>query len=132
MTTTSLRNAIKSALADALSGYNVAWPGVPYSGARPYVEVSFPAADRTGGSLKGNEYKHERGRMAATVITDHGAGENAGLAIADIIDAAMYEGRNIAFTGGTISISAPLDIRGGYPTDADYRVRCIIRYTAAF
>lgn len=130
MNTASLRNALKSALSDALSGYNVAWPAVNFSGARPFVEVSFPVADRTGGTLKGNEVTRETGRMSAIVVIEQGEGEDGAYTITDLIDAAMYEGRSIAFTGGTIVITRPIDVRGGYPTDTDYRVPCIIRYEA--
>jgi hypothetical protein len=132
MNTTSLRNALKSALSDALSGYNVAWPGVDYSGTRPFVEITFPVADRTGGALKGNQFKHETGRMSAVVVTESGIGENDALSIADLIDTFFPEGRKIMFTGGVITVTHPLDIRGGYTTEYDYRVPCIIRYLASF
>ena len=130
MNTIALRNAIKSALSGALSGYSIAWLGVNHSGARPYIEVSFPAADRTGGTLKGNQINRETGRVAAVVVTELGQGENPALAIADLISTALYEGKNIAFTGGTIIIRKPVDIRGGYPTERDYRLPCVIAYEA--
>ena len=130
MDTAAARNALKSALSDALSGYSVAWPNVNHAGTGVFVEVSFPTADRTGGTLKGNEIKRETGRMSAVVVIEHGQGEDGAYTITGLIDTAFYEGRQITFSGGVITITHPLDIRGGYPTEADYRVPTVIRYEA--
>lgn len=130
MNTKDIRNALKSRLAGGSIGADAAWPNVEYSGARPYFDTSFTGLVREGGTLKGNEILKETGQFTAVVVVDHGIGENAAADYADAVAALFPEGQRIAITGGEVVIRRPADIRGGYPTDTDYRMPVAIFYRA--
>lgn len=130
MDSKAIRNGLKAHLAAAGIGPGIAWPNVEPAGARPRFIVSTEVFERQGGTLKGNEVLRETGQFNVVVVVEKGGGEDAALDYADDIAAEFPEGQRIAITGGEIVITRPADIRGGYPTDADYRVPVIVRYRA--
>jgi len=130
MKTKDIRNALKSRLAGGAIGPGAAWPNVEYSGARPYFDTSFTGLVREGGTLKGNEIDAETGQFNAVVVVDQGGGEDAALDYADAVAALFPEGQRIAITDGEIVIRRPADIRGGFPTETDYRVPVAVFYRA--
>lgn len=134
MNTKDIRNALKSRLAGGYigpgAGAGLAWPNVDYSGARPYFDTSFTGLVREGGTLKGNEIKTETGQFSAVVVVEQGSGEDAAADYADAVAALFPEGQRITITGGEIVIRRPVDIRGGFPTNQDYRMPVAIFYRA--
>lgn len=130
MNTKDIRNALKSRLAGGSIGPGGAWPNVEYTGARPYFDTSFTGLVREGGTLKGNEIDAETGQFTAVVVVDQGGGEDGALDYADAVAALFPEGQRITITGGEIVIRRPADIRGGFPTETDYRVPVAIFYRA--
>jgi len=130
MNTKDIRNALKSRLAGGAIGPSAAWPNVNHNGTQPYFDTSFTGIVREGGTLKGNEILSETGQFNAVIVVDQGGGEDAAADYADAVAALFPEGQRISITGGEIVIRRPVDIRGGYPTDADYRVPVAIHYRA--
>ncbi|WP_306150747.1 phage tail terminator-like protein [Roseovarius sp. MMSF_3281] len=130
MNTKDIRNALKSRLVSANIGPNRAHPNVEPTGGRPFFEMSFTGIDREGGTLKGNEILSETGQFTAVVVVDQGGGEDDALDYADAVAALFPEGQRITITDGEIVIRRPAEIRGGYPTDADYRVPVAVFYRA--
>jgi len=130
MNTKDIRNALKSRLAGGSIGPGAAWPNVEYTGARPYFDTSFTGLVREGGTLKGDEIDAETGQFTAVVVVDQGGGENEALDYADAVKDLFPEGHRINITGGEIVIRRPADIRGGFPTDTDYRMPVAIFYRA--
>lgn len=130
MNTKDIRNALKSRLAGGSIGPAGAWPNIDYSGARPFFDTSFTGIVREGGTLKGNEILSETGQFSAVVVVDQGGGEDDAADFADAVAALFPEGQRIDITGGEIVIRRPADIRGGFPTDTDYRMPVAIFYRA--
>lgn len=131
MNTTNIRNALKARLASgSYGGAGIGWPNVDYNGSRPYFDTSFSGLSRVGDGVQGDEILEELGQFNAVVVVDHGSGEDAAHDLADAVAALFPEGERISITGASIAIIAPTGIRGGFPTDADYRVPVAIRYHA--
>lgn len=132
MKASDVRNALKSRLAGGSIGPAGAWPNVNFTGSRPYFDVSFTGVSRDGGTLKGDELLRETGQFNAVVVIDQNApgGADSALDYADAVAALFPEGQRITITGGEITIPRPADIRGGYPTETDYRVPVVVRYRA--
>lgn len=140
-----ITTALKDRLADAALGLPIAFPNVGFDPAmtpRPYLEVQWPAARRTGGMqasgfLDAGEVEREFGRMSVSVVahadkdpTTGVGGEGPANDHADDIAGLFPEGLVLPITGGEITITKPADIRGGYRDDADWRVPVIIEYDA--
>lgn len=130
MNSKDIRNALKSRLAGGSIGPSGAWPNVDYSGSRPYFDTSLTGAIREGGTLKGDELLSEAGQFNVVVVVDQGSGENDALDYADAVVALFPEGQRISIAGAEVIVTKPVDVRGGYPTDADYRVPVVITYRA--
>ena len=130
MNTKDIRNALKSRLAGGSIGPSGAWPNIEYTGALPFFDTSFAGIVREGGTLKGNEILSETGQFNAVVVVDQGGGEDDALDYADAVHALFPEGQRITITGGEIVIRRPAEVRGGYPTNADYRVPIVVSYRA--
>lgn len=132
MKTSDIRNAMKTRLASGSFpfGTGIGWPNIDYDGARPYFDTSFSGVSRIGDGVQGNEILEELGQFNAVVVVDQGGGEDGAGDLADIVAALFPEGLSIPITGAAIAIIAPTEIRGGFPTDADYRVPVAIRYHA--
>lgn len=128
------RNDIVNGLVERLEGATLsatlAMPNVEFAETKPRFEVSHPAAERTGGTLKGGEVKRELGRMMVVAVTELDIGEQPANLMGDEIDTLFPEGLIIAITGGNIVINAPVDIREGFRKGSDWRVPVIIRYLA--
>lgn len=131
MNTKDIRNALKARLAGMVGRPDTAWPNVSFdAGTTPRLEVAFTAIERQGGTLKGGDTLTETGTMAVIVVTEQGAGEDAGADLADAVAALFPEGQAIAITGGALRITAPASIRGGFPDEKTYRTPVMIRYRA--
>lgn len=132
MKTADIRNALKARLASGSFpfGTGIAWPNVNYDGARPYFDTSFSGVSRVGDGVQGDEILEELGQFNAVVVVDSGGGEDGAGELADIVAGLFPEGLSISITGANIAIISPTEIRGGFPTDADYRVPVAIRYHA--
>ena len=124
-------NALKDQLDGTIFGLGLSMPNVDYSGSRPYIEVSFPDAARSGGTLKGGEIIREIGRMSVIVCTDLDKGEDEANDYADQVAAKFPEGKSFPITGGKVIITAPPDIRGGFRDGPEWRVPVIVRYLAS-
>lgn len=130
MKTKDLRNALKARLASGAIGPGIAWPNVDHPGTKPFFETSFTGIVRTGGGVTGNEILEETGQFSVVVVVETGGGEDVAADYADAVSARFTEGLSIPITGGNIAIIAPAEIRGGFPTETDYRIPVAIRYHA--
>ena len=130
--TTDVRNALKSRLASGSYPFRtgIAWPNIDYSGARPYFDISFTGVARVGDGVQGDEILEETGQFNAVVVVDRGVGEDDAHGLADTVAALFPEGLNLAISGASIAVIQPTEIRGGFPSDADYRVPVAVRYHA--
>lgn len=130
MNTADIRNGLKSTLDSGISGLDIAWPNVNFTGSRPYLETQVTVVSRTGGTLKGNEVDREDGIFSVTVVADENTGEAASAANADLVASLFLEGARISITGGTIEILSRPDIRGAFQDAKDYRIPVLVRYRA--
>lgn len=126
-----INTALKARLAEGGTGLSGTWPNVGTAGAiaRPYFEVSFPAADRIGQSIKGTLIR-ETGRMSVILVVEGDTGEIAVNNFADAISDIFPQALRLPITGGTVTISQPADIRPGYHDGPDWRVPVVIKYSA--
>ena len=131
MKRSDINKALKAQLATGGTALSGTWPNVDPQSAmdRPFFEVLFPAADRTGQSIKGTLIR-ETGRMAVMIVVRGGTGEDTVNDYAEAISDLFPQAMRLPITGGTVTISQPADIRGGYRDDSDWRVPVIIRYSA--
>jgi len=129
MNTKDIRNAMKAQLLGGAVA-DTAWPNVKDSGTTPRLEVEFTGVRQEGGTLKGNEVHYEEGTMMVIVAAAKGGGTDAGLDLAGAVAARFPEGSRLTITGGTVTIMARPDIRGGFPDDTNYRIPVAIRYRA--
>jgi len=133
-------NALKQTLDEGSLGLGIEWPNVSTGQLpdRPYLGVGFEVAARSGGTLKGNEVTREVGRMIVQVVTERAGemaagapqGEDAAYDHADSVAALFPEGLRLSITGGQVVVTAPPEIRGGFPDESDWRVPVVIRYQA--
>lgn len=132
MNSRSIRNALKARLASGSFpfGTGTAWPNVNYGGQRPYFDTSFSGVARVGDGVQGNEILEETGQFNAVVVVDHGGGEDEAHELADAASQLFPEGLKIATSDASVAVIQPTEIRGGFPTDVDYRVPVAIRYHA--
>lgn len=133
MLTKDLRNKLKLELLTLSPFVPFAWPNVTSSDkTKPRAEVSYTGVRREGGTLKGTGIKREIGTLNVVIVIplDADGGEDLALDYGDDIDALFPEGRTIEFTGGSITITAPVQVRNGFPTSVDYRVPVAVRYDA--
>ena len=135
MNTKDIRNALKAHLATAAlpSGTAEAWPNVGASSEDvPRFDASFSSVTQTlanTGAVE-EEIEVEIGNFNVVVIVAHGGGEDEALDIADIVSLRFGKGTDLTVAGGSLTVTGRPDIRGGYPTDTDYRVPVIIPYLA--
>lgn len=125
-----IHNAIKARINAAALGYSIAWPNVDHDGTVPRLEITFPAADRFGGTLKGAEITREIGTVLINAIAAGGAGEDAAADMVDAVVALFPEGLRLSITGGKVVITKPADIRGGYPDGGHWRLPVVVQYEA--
>ena len=124
-----ITTALKARLAEGGTGLPGAWPNVGYSGALPYFDVQWPAANRTSPALNGG-YVIEQGRMSVAVAVAVDIGEDAANDYADAIYALFPKGLRLTIPGGVITISDACDIRPGFRADSEWRVPVIVKYRA--
>lgn len=130
MKTKDIRNALKARLSSGLLDPTVAWPNVDHPGTKPYFQTSFTGVTRTGDGITGDEILEETGQFSVVVVVEAGDGEDAAADYADEVSALFPEGHSIAIADGNVVILAPAEIRGGFPTNTDYRIPVAIRYHA--
>jgi hypothetical protein len=128
-----ITEALKTRLASGGVGLLGTYPAVDPQGVmtRPYFEVSFPAIDTDGPSLKGG-LEREVGRMSVMIVVEFGVGETEANNYADAVKALFPQALRIPVASGIITIQQPAQIRPGYRDDRneiDWRVPVIIRFS---
>lgn len=132
MNTELIRDALKARLFSGSfpPGMGFAWPNVDYFGARPYLDVSFTGVFRADNGITGAEITEELGQFNAVVVCEHGGGEGDAHNYADMVASLFPHGLSLATADAQIAIIAPAEVRGGFPTEVDYRVPVAVRYHA--
>ena len=127
------RNDITSSIKARIStlGMVTVYPNVtpPSPLTRPYLDVSFPTADRSDRTLAGTQTQ-ERGTIAVSVVVDEGTATEAANGYADAVSDLFPTALRFAFTGGEITIMKPADIKGGFNAGTEWRVPVMIEYHA--
>ncbi len=110
-------------------------PGYEYEAiTAPGVIIDFTPIDRPGEYLSGVT-KYETGQFTVGVVVTQGQGTSAAYghanALASALNTAAYDqGATISFSGGTIRLTKPVDIRPGYIDGAHWRVPVVASYEA--
>lgn len=131
MRRTDINNALNQRLTEEPNLPTGTWPGVEPQHAveRPYFEVSFPTASRRSLSLKGTLIR-ETGSMAVILVTKYGTGEEEANLLADLLVDHFPVGYRMNIPNGLVTIDQPVEPRGGYRDDSDWKVPVMIPYTA--
>lgn len=126
------KNDITSALKERLSDaaiLSAAWPNVHFTGALPYLDVSFATSRRESDTLTG-EAVCEIGRMSVVVVVGEGTGVESSEDYAEAVFNLFPMGFRLILDSATITITGPADIREGFMVDDEYRTPVIIKYQA--
>ena len=130
---TDLNNRLKQHLSGAGIGIPIHWPNVEpvAETVRPCLIVNFPMQERFGDFISADAVR-EVGLMDISIITRAGGrqGEDQANNIADSLAQVFHQGLRLDFPGGTITVERPLDIKGGYRDETDWRVPTLVYYTA--
>lgn len=125
MTPDAILNALGQRLAALTSCPPIVWPNkVTTPPARPYLTVQMAARDDIDPTIAGGD-GYSEGRMVVVVVSDPDAYTTAADQLAARIKAHFPKALR---TGGVTIRSS--SVKGGYPTDTDWRIPVLIDWIA--